>query len=331
MRTAFASSRLFLLFFGSLLAAGTVSVAQQGPIGAPQHRDQSGRWWRSHNERSGVSDECFPDGDRHAGRWLPGNVRGAVERSAWRVATDAFGNVWVLDTDNLALRKIDARSGIITLVAGKGTACSTKTDSNGDGCPAANTIFSGSGTGGSGPRGIGSDPWGNIFIAGYGDSLVHVVCNAVSPLCPNTAGTHQLGYMYAVAGCVTSTGSSGTGGAGADGGIALPTGTLQHVRRRAEPDARRGCGHVRQCVHRRYGEPALQGGGWSCKLEWRGEPSCRGDCDQPGVQLGDGGKRRRGISIRSLAEARHRLRERRATPARRRRRPIRWAMAARTT
>jgi hypothetical protein len=72
---------------------------------------------------------------------------------------------------------------------------------------------------------MGSDPYGNIFIAGYNSHLINVLCTAVSPLCPNTAGTHQVGSMYLVAGCVTTTTSAGTGGNGADGGTATPTGS----------------------------------------------------------------------------------------------------------
>lgn len=136
------------------------------------------------------------------------------------VAVDPLGNVFLMDSSNLVLHKIDVHSGIMTVAAGNGTVCAGKTDSNGDGCPQANTKFSN-----SGPRGIASDPWGNIFVAGYNNSLVHILCNAVSPLCPNTAGNHLVGYMYAVAGCVTATGSAGTAGNGADGGIATPTGT----------------------------------------------------------------------------------------------------------
>ncbi|HEY4354914.1 MAG TPA: pectinesterase family protein [Acidobacteriaceae bacterium] len=135
------------------------------------------------------------------------------------LTVDPLGNVFVMDTSNSVVRKIDVHSGIVTLAAGNGTACAAKTDSNGDGCPLANTKFS------SMPRGIGSDPWGNIFVAGYNNNLIHILCNAVSPLCPNTTGNHLVGYMYLVAGCVTGTGSAGTGGNGADGGTATPTGT----------------------------------------------------------------------------------------------------------
>jgi sugar lactone lactonase YvrE len=145
-----------------------------------------------------------------------GDLRGGV-------ATDPAGNVYVMDTEDAAVRMINARSGIITLVAGLGTACSSKTDSNGDNCPLANTKFS------STPRGIASDPYGNILVAGNGSNLVNLICNAVSPLCPNTSGAHQVGSMYLVAGCVANTGTAGTTGpgnvSGADGGTATPTGT----------------------------------------------------------------------------------------------------------
>ena len=145
-----------------------------------------------------------------------GDLRGGV-------ATDPAGNVYVMDSEDAAVRMINARSGIITLVAGLGTACSSKTDSNGDNCPLADTKFS------STPRGVASDPYGNILVAGYNSHLVNLICNAVSPLCPNTAGTHQVGFMYLVAGCVATTGSAGTSGpgaaTGANGGTATPTGT----------------------------------------------------------------------------------------------------------
>jgi pectin methylesterase-like acyl-CoA thioesterase len=134
------------------------------------------------------------------------------------VATDALGNVYVADTTNNLIRKIDARSGLITVFAGGNTICSTATDKTGDGCLASTA------TGGfNNPRGIGSDPYGNIFIAGYGDNLVHMVCNVVSPLC--TAA--QIGYMRAVAGCTTGKAATGTAGAGneADGMNATPSGT----------------------------------------------------------------------------------------------------------
>ena len=139
------------------------------------------------------------------------------------VAVDPAGNVFIADSANNAVREIHANSGIVTLLAGKGVVCSAKTDSNGDGCPLAATAFS------ANPRGIATDPFGNVFVAGYGSNLVNVLCNAVSPLCPNTSAAHQVGSMYLVAGCVVNTGSAGTAtataGVVADGGTATPTGS----------------------------------------------------------------------------------------------------------
>ena len=50
------------------------------------------------------------------------------------------------------------------------------------------------------PLDIGNDPYGDVFIAGYSDNLVHLVCDAVSPLC--TAA--QAGTMRIAAGCYTA-------------------------------------------------------------------------------------------------------------------------------
>jgi hypothetical protein len=136
------------------------------------------------------------------------------------VAADPLGNVYVADTTNNIIRKIDARSGLITLFAGGNTICSTAVDKTGDGCLAATAT---GGTGFNNPRGIGSDPYGNIFIAGYQDNLVHLVCNVVSPLCMAA----QIGFMRVAAGCTTGKTGTGIAGAGnrADGLNATPTGT----------------------------------------------------------------------------------------------------------
>ena len=139
---------------------------------------------------------------------------------------DASGNVFIMDTTNSLLRRIDARTGIVTAVTGTATTgCTTSTDSYGDGCPFAQTKL---GT----ARGVTVDPYGNVLIAGYGMQTINLLCNAVSPLCPNTTGHKQVGSMYRIAGCVaaaTSTGTTGTGTAAGntgDGYAATPYGNL---------------------------------------------------------------------------------------------------------
>ncbi len=56
------------------------------------------------------------------------------------------------------------------------------------------------------------DPWGNVFLPGYGDHLSHVVCRTASPLCAPA----QVGTMQLVAGCARSTSNTGTTGSGLD-------------------------------------------------------------------------------------------------------------------
>jgi sugar lactone lactonase YvrE len=219
MRFSHFFARLVITVLFAFATGGVLLSAQQAPIALPNTiTSLAGGATGVASGAACVTDssltalDAFGDGCPGASAVFSSDLRGGV-------AVDPLGNVWVADSSNSAIRKIDARSGIITLAAGKGTVCAGKTDSNGDGCPQLQTSFS------STPRGIATDPWGNVLIAGYGSSLISILCNAVSPLCPNTNGNHQVGYMYAVAGCVATTGSAGTGGAGADGGIALPTGS----------------------------------------------------------------------------------------------------------
>ncbi|MGB6742688.1 MAG: hypothetical protein WBE38_03440, partial [Terracidiphilus sp.] len=144
------------------------------------------------------------------------------------LAVDPFGNVLVNDDIKGALHLIDPNSGMMTLVAGGGTICSSKQDSSGDGCVAA------TGTP-TAPildaRGVGMDPYGNVLLAGYNDHFIHIICRNASPLCgsgaPSAASPVQvpIGNMGLVAGCAYSSGSSGVTGVGVDNtpGFTLPT------------------------------------------------------------------------------------------------------------
>jgi len=127
--------------------------------------------------------------------------------------TDPFGNIFFLDTTNEVIHKIDARSDIMTLVAGGASpvGCTAQADKFGDNCVAATQ------TGAfNNPRGLTVDPYGNVIIADYGDDLIHIVCNAVSPLCTSA----KIGYMEVLAGAVTSTTGSGTAVTGLTAGTA---------------------------------------------------------------------------------------------------------------
>ena len=128
------------------------------------------------------------------------------------IGVDGAGNIFVEDYSNGQVRKIDAKSGIVSKVIGtNNTVCSTtasatgtKQDALGSGC--VNTSALGPAT----ARGMNVDPWGNVILASYNSNSVNVVCLATSPLCPNTTGRKQVGSFYRVAGCIATQGGSAT-------------------------------------------------------------------------------------------------------------------------
>jgi streptogramin lyase len=73
---------------------------------------------------------------------------------------DQAGNVYIVDTENEAIRRIDFRTGIITTVAGRGR---TKSPGLGDGGPATQATL-------GRPHGVAIGPDGYIYI---GDTLSH--------------------------------------------------------------------------------------------------------------------------------------------------------------
>jgi streptogramin lyase len=73
---------------------------------------------------------------------------------------DQEGNVYIVDTENEAIRRIDAKTGIVTTIAGKGR---TKTPGLGDGGPATEATL-------GRPHGVAVGPDGGIYI---GDTNSH--------------------------------------------------------------------------------------------------------------------------------------------------------------
>uniref|UniRef100_UPI001EF92F40 NHL domain-containing protein n=1 Tax=Cohnella mopanensis TaxID=2911966 RepID=UPI001EF92F40 len=104
------------------------------------------------------------------------------------VAVDSQGNVYIADTGNHAVRKIDKATGAITTVAGKGTA-----GYSGDGGKATTAEL-------NEPWDVALDKHDNLYIADTGNHAVRRV--------------DQFGKIITVAG-------SGTAGYGGDGGSAL--------------------------------------------------------------------------------------------------------------
>lgn len=113
------------------------------------------------------------------------------------VVVDAQGNVYFLDNQSAGVvRRIDARSGLVTVYAGTPGAqttvgCTTTIDKYGDGCLASDglgNVVPVSTTVPPGPpppylytanltkdRGLGISRNGDLYIAGYSENLIHVV------------------------------------------------------------------------------------------------------------------------------------------------------------
>ena len=99
----------------------------------------------------------------------------------WGVAVDKFGNVFIVDTGNQRIRRVDAVSGVITTVAGNGVY-----SFSGDGGPATNASL-------WDPQGVGTDGAGNIYIADYGNNRIRRV-DASTGVITTVAGNGVRGF-----------------------------------------------------------------------------------------------------------------------------------------
>jgi hypothetical protein len=74
------------------------------------------------------------------------------------LALDAAGNLYIADVNNQRVRRVDAKTGIITTVAGSGTSGLGKGSYSGDGGLATAATL-------NGPQALAFDPAGNLYIA----------------------------------------------------------------------------------------------------------------------------------------------------------------------
>jgi sugar lactone lactonase YvrE len=97
------------------------------------------------------------------------------------VAVDAFGNLFIADYGNHAIRRVDVETGIITTVAGTGVA-----GFSGDGGPATAAQL-------NGPSGVALDGDGNLFIADSNNQRIRRV-DAVTGNISTVAGNGMIGF-----------------------------------------------------------------------------------------------------------------------------------------
>lgn len=101
------------------------------------------------------------------------------------VAIDSSNNIWIADTNNQVIRKVLAATGVISTVAGNGSACLPPPSNCGDGGPATSGNL-------SDPLAIAVDAAGNLFISDYTAQRVRVV-SASNQIITAVAGTGLVG------------------------------------------------------------------------------------------------------------------------------------------
>src|SRR5262249_45638397 len=127
-----------------------------------------------------------------------GSATVALLNGPFDVAFDRAGNLYFSDTFNHRIRRVDARTGVITTVAGNGDA-----GYSGDGGPAFRASL-------NEPYGIAIDTAGNIYVADRLNRRVRRI-DAANRTIMTVAGTGDAAY-------------SGDGGPAARAGLAEPNG-----------------------------------------------------------------------------------------------------------
>ncbi len=105
-----------------------------------------------------------------------GPAAGAELNAPQSIVADANGNLFIADTNNHRIRRIDAQTGLITTVAGNGTQ-----GFSGDGDPAVNAQL-------DSPAGVAFDADGNLLIADTGNNRLRLVDSGTGVITSVTTG-----------------------------------------------------------------------------------------------------------------------------------------------
>jgi trimeric autotransporter adhesin len=128
---------------------------------------------------AGIPDQSGYSGDN-------GAATAALLSFPEAVAVDSSGNLFIADTDNNRIRRVDVNTQIITTVAGNGTQ-----GYSGDGGPATAAML-------GVPDGVALDNAGNIYIADTTNALIREVFSPTNVTEPNVittiVGNHTFGF-----------------------------------------------------------------------------------------------------------------------------------------
>ena len=124
---------------------------------------------------------------------------GANLNNPWGVAVDGAGNLYIADRSDHRIREVNAATGLLSTVAGTGTACGLATAACGDG-----GLATASGANLNQPVGVAVDGAGNLYIGDSGDNRIRMV-TAATGILSTVAGTGSA--------CSPATAACGDGGA----------------------------------------------------------------------------------------------------------------------
>ena len=145
-----------------------------------------------------------------------GPATNAEIATPYSVAVDGAGNLYICDTGNGRIRKVDAATGNISTLAG-----TTNGFNTGDGGPAANAQF-------ANPADVAVDSAGNVYVADAGNSEIREISGGtvraiLSHVSASGVAVDKSGNVYVAAGSlimkVTGSGISSTA---AGGGLNIP-------------------------------------------------------------------------------------------------------------
>ena len=97
------------------------------------------------------------------------------------IALDSAGNLYIADTGNNLIRRVDMAAGIITVVAGNGN-----WGYSGDSGSATSATL-------ASPRSVAVDAAGNVYVADYGNNAIRLI-SAASQNISSVAGRGSTGY-----------------------------------------------------------------------------------------------------------------------------------------